>query len=537
MALIAGVWNYPQADSFDMTLTPARIDIQKLKRYLRDHEYFHEIIVLENDAVNFETLNHLLNVYIPKRIMSPKSRFLFAYSGHGMQDGRSGYILTSKATSLKDRDNAINLKIIKTLLDEVVKEAHHTLVLINSCFSGDLIPTYYGEGKPLIPKDTGAHVITAGSAGQLVYGHGKEQEGSDFFELILAGLDRRADTAPVYTGEIGEILRGDGIITTDELNTYLQGEFRRLNLDNKQMPQRGDIAQRQSLGSFFFVRKGVKVKEGAIEGTLGKGAAFGEPDSLVKTTDPVLDDSMSLGRQFLQNGELKNAIAVYTQVILKDPNDAKAYLGRGQAYHDKGEYGAAMSDYNRAIKIDVEFAEAYYRMGNVYFKIGEYDVAIEEYSQAIEIDDGHAHAYGNRALAYLNFAPSKKGRRARVRMYERAISDYSRCIRIDVEDALAYSNRGYAYNQIGKYADAILSYNSAIKIDPNDAIAYIGKGRAYNRIGKYDDAISSYNSAIKIDPNYAEAYVGRGKAYSAIGEFEAANADEVIYRKLKSQGQ
>ena len=376
VALIAGVWEYPQARSFGKTLEPARVDVEKLKRHLRDHEYFHEIIVLENEAVTFNNLKYFLNVYIPERVKSPKSRFFFAYSGHGMQDGRDGYLLESSATTLADRSNATNLRFIRTLLDEVVKEAYHTLITINSCYSGDFIRVAYGgDQNPSIPRDPGAHVITAGSTGQLVYGQRKKDEGSDFYELLLAGLDRRADTAPIYEGRNGQLLRGDGIITTDELASYLRGEFRRQGLDEGQMPQAGDIAPLQSLGSFFFIGKGVRVKEGALEGRVGRAAAFGEAGNPVETADQELEDLVDSGMQLLKNGEAGRAIAAFTQSISENPGHARAYYNRGLAYSSQEDYDAVISDYSRAIELDPGLAPPYYNRGKVYREIGAYNAA------------------------------------------------------------------------------------------------------------------------------------------------------------------
>ena len=190
-----------------------------------------------------------------------------------------------------------------------------------------------------------------------------------FFESVLAGLDRRADTAPTYEEEGGGIIRGDGIITSEELLSYLQGEFRRLNLDRKQMPQIGDIARRQSLGSFYFVRRGVRVKEGAIEGKVGRAVAFG------RAVDEMLEDFLSLGKQFLKNGEVESAIALFTKVITIDPNNAKAYNNRGLAYKNKRDNDAAIADYTRAIEIDPNDEIAYYYRGVAYRRIGNDDAA------------------------------------------------------------------------------------------------------------------------------------------------------------------
>ncbi|GHT91375.1 hypothetical protein FACS1894140_1870 [Spirochaetia bacterium] len=43
-------------------------------------------------------------------------------------------------------------------------------------------------------------------------------------------------------------------------------------------------------------------------------------------------------------GDIDKAIEEYTQAISIDPNDADAYLNRGNAYYDKGDYDRVITD-------------------------------------------------------------------------------------------------------------------------------------------------------------------------------------------------
>jgi tetratricopeptide (TPR) repeat protein len=52
-----------------------------------------------------------------------------------------------------------------------------------------------------------------------------------------------------------------------------------------------------------------------------------------------------------RNKLLDKAIADFTQVIRINPNDAKMYNNRGNAYDDKGELDMAIVDYNQALRI------------------------------------------------------------------------------------------------------------------------------------------------------------------------------------------
>jgi tetratricopeptide (TPR) repeat protein len=102
-----------------------------------------------------------------------------------------------------------------------------------------------------------------------------------------------------------------------------------------------------------------------------------------------------------------------------DPNDAGAYINRGNAYVDKGKHDRALADFNKAIELDPNNALAYLGRGNAYAAI-QIDRAIVDYTQAIDLDPNFAKAYYNRGVIYED-----KGDKAR------AIADFRRALSLD----------------------------------------------------------------------------------------------------------
>ena len=206
-ALVAGVSSYPHMGGGAGDLWPAKVDVEKMTAYLSDKpESFNEIVVLLDDDMTADNLHYFLTQYFPRRFAdSPRSRFLFAYSGHGMTDEKGrGYILTSQATNLKDWYNGISLGQLRAEFQAIVDRGHQVLALINACYGAEFLSFRFGgdsDEAPLPPTREGAHVITAGSAGELTYadpsfGGGDGKQGSIFFEGVLAALDGRADKLP-----------------------------------------------------------------------------------------------------------------------------------------------------------------------------------------------------------------------------------------------------------------------------------------------------------------------------------------------------
>lgn len=251
-ALIAGVSQYPNMSLTARELKAAAQDLEKLQQYLKTYEFFDEIVVLKEGDVTYENLQFFLQTYFPERLKEfPKSRFLFAYSGHGMNEGPSGYLLKNTARSLTDKADSINLSVIKVLVDEVVSSGHHVLVLLNACYSGAFLKRPFGGPTKLIPKHRGAHAITAGGTDELAWHDPKIGPGSVFFEKFFAGLDGRADSS------------GDGLVGVYELFTYLQNEIQ-IFTDQNQNPWVGDLSLHGSKGQFFFLNRDRQVAKGVV---------------------------------------------------------------------------------------------------------------------------------------------------------------------------------------------------------------------------------------------------------------------------------
>ena len=274
-ALIAGVSDYPLMSwtAAGTKLEPAQFDRDELIAYLRDYEFFDEIVVLWDGDMTADNLNYFLQTYFPERLKSfPKSRFLLGYSGHGFSEGGSSFLLTNGARSLDDKQNAISVDHLRDLLRPVVSAAHQSLVLLNSCFGGALVDNRSFGGE-YFPRHPGAHAITAGASDELTWHDGKIGKGSVFFEKTFAGLGGAADLYPIGTP--------DGVITASELFSYLRAEVQ-ISTNQTQNPQFGDIYASQSKGEFFFLNRGKQIEAKVVAPWTGpQKAPFGTAPSPV----------------------------------------------------------------------------------------------------------------------------------------------------------------------------------------------------------------------------------------------------------------
>lgn len=331
-ALVAAVSSYPHMTGASTTLNPASIDASRLVATFRDTQKFDEIVVLTNADVTPENLRYFLRDYFPKRLRAyPKSRFVFAFSGHGFSNNEmtKSYLLMSSAESLKDSYHAIGIRELKDWVDEVVDAAHQTLVLINACYGGSFVEKRAFGPAGGVPRNPGAHAITASTSSQIAWADNSVGSGSLFFESFLAGLSGRADTYPKQGN-----VTGDGIITFEELYAFIFADVS-LHTEERQKPEMGDLMPhgRPSPGSFFFIGPAATIRPqtfvAAAKNLLGMGAA--DPvDTIVhaKPTDWTeyhvqLQNAfrIAIETERSPNESLTSKKSTWSNLLQKFPND------------------------------------------------------------------------------------------------------------------------------------------------------------------------------------------------------------------------
>ena len=94
-------------------------------------------------------------------------------------------------------------------------------------------------------------------------------------------------------------------------------------------------------------------------------------------------------------------IAIQSNAIRLNPNDAAAFHWRGIYYSNKFDYDRAIADFSEAIRLRPNAVDFSLR-GNSYFDKKNYSLAIDDYSEAIRLDPNRA------AAAYCNRGKAKR---------------------------------------------------------------------------------------------------------------------------------
>ena len=258
----------------------------------------------------------------------------------------------------------------------------------------------------------------------------------------------------------------------------------------------------------------------------------------------IADAYTNRGNIWLRKGKTERAVKDFTSAIEADPENAKAYNGRGIAgsdferaiddlskaielnphyaiayfnrgitWSDNGEHERAVEDFGRAIELNCDPRRAYRLRGDSLYAICEYDRAIEDYTMSIELNPKNHHVYISRGTAW-----NEKGE------YEKAIEDWTQGIDLAYGDTYG-SCRCDAWCELGQYHRAIEELDEAIRLDPSDDYAYGLRGKVWWEKGDYDKAIEDYTRAIELDSEDGDWYSARGNVWRDKGDFDAAIQD------------
>jgi hypothetical protein len=152
-----------------------------------------------------------------------------------------------------------------------------------------------------------------------------------------------------------------------------------------------------------------------------------------------------------------DSISLWTHVLKIDPQNAIAYLDRGQAYIDAGEMDKALADLDSLEKLEPKNPNIYNNRGIVFFKRGEFEKALTEFNRSLAVGPRFQLGYLNRAILWGHF-----------REFEKSIRDLTAAIEINRHFYLAYYYRGLAYKELNLMDRALADFKAAYKISPTE---------------------------------------------------------------------
>lgn len=219
------------------------------------------------------------------------------------------------------------------------------------------------------------------------------------------------------------------------------------------------------------------------------------------------DEAAALDRAIalVQSRQYEEAIALLSEIVSQNPNNAEAYAFRALSYLQLRNYRSAIDDFTLAIALVPYSWEFYTFRGSAYLLQGENGEAKFDFDRAIDLNPRYDTAFSYRSTLYLN-------------QNDRVNSDIDAAI----ADGIGLYNRN-------NYARAISRLTEAINANPADrrtlAYALYNRALATYIAGDKRTAITDYSLALEAYPDMHDSYLGRGIAYRETDQLEAAGRD------------
>ncbi len=225
------------------------------------------------------------------------------------------------------------------------------------------------------------------------------------------------------------------------------------------------------------------------------------------TREELRDKTLDL----ILSGKNAEVIALLTNEVLQQFNDALFYLRRGLAHKKLEMYEKAIADYDKALQIRPGYAEAFNNRAMVWDLTGEYDKAIADYTEAIKADPSDAEYFNGRGVTWDN-----KGE------YDKAMGDYRAAINLNPLYVDAHNNMGVTWQNMKEYYKALDCYGKAIAINPSYALPYLNRGSTYDLLNEPEKMSDDYKRALEVNPGDSRAYEHIGSMLTRKGKHEQA---------------
>ena len=295
----------------------------------------------------------------------------------------------------------------------------------------------------------------------------------------------------------------------------------------------------------------------------------------------TVNDAFQAAFAHHQAGQLREAEALYRQVLAVHPNHAESWHLLGLIAHQFGRNDMALQwigraialdggqavfhsnlgnilratrdldraeiSLRRAIQLDPRLADAQNNLGNVYSDRGQSAAAADAYRQAIRLRQGFAEPHNNLGTllhasgqlddaiahyqqailanpqyveAYNNLGTALK---AQQRLDE-AADAYRQALRLSPQLSSAQLNLGTIHQSQGRFDEAVACYREVLRMEPQSALAENNLGAALKEQGNLDEALAAYQRAIALQPSLADAHFNLGVAWQGKRDLEAAAA-------------
>ena len=265
-----------------------------------------------------------------------------------------------------------------------------------------------------------------------------------------------------------------------------------------------------------------RMSQDALEKLRALGYIGGPSDASPRIGDDLPDpkDKLPLYNLYLQaaalqgQGKLRQAAAVYQQILVQDSKPVVVHHQLGSVYFKLGEYPQAVESFKAALKLNPRADASVLALARTYGEMGKLQEALVGYERALALSPDDPATLNNLAVIQM-----------KVGTWDKAIESLERATRHPSPPKETYYHLGVCYQRQQRLEDAAAQFRRAIERDPRFAAAHYNLGTVYARQGKGPAAMAAFREALAARPDFAEAYFNLGSLLSSQNDLPAGAAE------------
>ena len=196
----------------------------------------------------------------------------------------------------------------------------------------------------------------------------------------------------------------------------------------------------------------------------------------------------------IKKNKWKEALQDFEKSIKNNPNDAKAWYGKGFALNGLQKYEEAIIASDQAFSIDPINSAALHTKAKAHDALGRREAALRDCDQALSIDPSFAEAWHVKGSILWDLD-----------RFEESLECSEQATKVEPENYMGWSDKGWALKKLGRgresnncFEKTIMLCDQALSIDENDDDTWSVKGNALSGLGREKESEKAMKMAKKL---------------------------------------
>lgn len=190
-------------------------------------------------------------------------------------------------------------------------------------------------------------------------------------------------------------------------------------------------------------------------------------------------------------GQLKQALAHYSDSLVHDPGHIRARLNRVSVQLGLNEAQRALDDTAILLDLAPQLGVARVRKGDAHMHLCEWEQASKEFKHVLEKAPHHTHALTQLGACYMAMDRP-----------ERAEGPLNEALRLAPNHAAAWHQRGLYYLQFNNLENALSDFEAAVRCDGKHLDARLQIAAHYHGLGYNQEAQTAWKAVLAIEPSH-----------------------------------